>query len=165
MKRRARHLSPTLVLSLTAAWLLLNQTLAPAQIVLGAGLAIALAWAGSTFRPLRAHVRRPDIAAGLVLVVLLDIVRSNISVARIVLGLRRDHKVASGFLHIPLELHDPYGLAALAAIITSTPGTVWAGISADGNTLTLHVLDLRNEAELIHAIKHRYEAPLRKIFE
>lgn len=165
MKRLAAQFSPTLVLVLTGLWLLLNQTLAPAHIILGAVLALALAWTSSTLRPLRARIRRLDVAAVLVLVVLNDIVRANFSVARIVLGLTRNRKVHSGFLRIPLELRDPHGLAALAAIITSTPGTVWAGLSPDGSTLTLHVLDLRNEDELIRTIKQRYEAPLRRIFE
>jgi multicomponent K+:H+ antiporter subunit E len=66
---------------------------------------------------------------------------------------------------IPLELRDPHGLAALAVIVTSTPGTVWAGLSPDGGTLTLHVLDLQDDAEWIHVIKHRYERPLMRIFE
>ena len=165
MKRLGRHLSPTLVLVLTGLWLLLNQTVAPAQVVLGAVLAVALAWTSSTLRPLRARIRRLDVAAVLLLVVLKDIVRSNLSVARIVLGLVRDRKVRSGFLRIPLDLRDPHGLAALAAIITSTPGTVWVGVSTDGSALTLHVLDLRDEDEWIRTIKQRYEAPLRRIFE
>jgi multicomponent K+:H+ antiporter subunit E len=165
MKRLGGNFSPSLALALTAAWLLLNQTLAPAQIALGGALAVALAWSGATLRPLRAHVKRVDVAAFLALVVMRDIVRSNISVARIVLGLVRDREIRSGFLDIPLELRDPHGLAALAAIITSTPGTVWAGVSPDGGTLTLHVLDLKDEAEWIRTIKHRYEAPLRRIFE
>lgn len=165
MKRRAAQFSPTLVLALTVLWLLLNQTLAPNHIVLGAILAMALAWTSSTLRPLSARIRRLDVAAVLLLVVLNDIVRSNFQVALIVLGLVRDRKVTSGFLRIPLELRDPHGLAALAAIITATPGTVWAGLSADGGTLTLHVLDLRDEHEWIRTIKQRYEAPLRRIFE
>jgi multicomponent K+:H+ antiporter subunit E len=165
MKRPRAQLSPALVLILTGSWLLLNQTVAPAHIVLGATLAAALAWASSTLRPLRARIRRLDVAALLLLVVFKDVVRSNFSVARIVLGLIRNREVRSGFLHIPLELRDPHGLAALATIITSTPGTVWVGVSADGSQLTLHVLDLRNESESIHTIKERYEAPLRRIFE
>ena len=165
MKRLDGNFSLIMVLILTAAWLLLNQTLAPSQLALGVVLAVALAWMGSTFRPLRSHVRRLDVAVALVLVVLRDIVRSNISVARIILGLVRDRKVRSGFLRIPLELRDPHGLAALATIITSTPGTVWAGVSPDGGTLMLHVLDLRDEAEWIRTIKDRYEAPLMRIFE
>ncbi len=50
-------------------------------------------------------------------------------------------------------------------IVTSTPGTVWAGLSPAGDALTLHVLDLKDEAEWIRLIKQRYERPLMRIFE
>lgn len=165
MKRLGKSLSPAMVLMLTGLWLLLNQTLAPGAIVLGALLAIALTWAGSSLRPLRATLRRLDVAAMLVLVVVREVVRSNIGVARIVLGLVRDREIRSGFLDVPLDMSDPHGLAALAVIITSTPGTVWVGISPDGGHLTLHVLDLKNEQVWIDFVKERYERPLMRIFE
>jgi len=165
MKRIGRKISPVLVLGLTVLWLVLNQTLAPGHIVLGAVLGIALAASSSTLRPLQARVARLDVAVVLMLVVIVDIVRSNIDVARIVLGLVRGREVRSGFLRIPLDLRDPHGLAALAAILTSTPGTVWAGLSPNGEELTLHVLDMQDEAELIRLIKHRYERPLMRIFQ
>ncbi|HEX9772068.1 MAG TPA: Na+/H+ antiporter subunit E, partial [Steroidobacteraceae bacterium] len=90
---------------------------------------------------------------------------SNIGVGRIILGLVRERQVRSGFLAIPLDLRDPHGLAVLAMILTSTPGTIWVDLSPDGGTLTLHILDLRDEAEWIRTIKHRYERPLMEIFE
>ena len=68
-----------------------------------------------------------------------------------------DAQVRSGFLEIPLDLRDDHGLAVLACIVTSTPGTVWAGLSPDRATLTLHVLDLRDEDAWIRTIKQRYE--------
>ena len=46
-----------------------------------------------------------------------------------------------------------------------TPGTVWANLSLDGTTLTLHVLDLNDEAGWITTIKERYEKLLMEIFE
>lgn len=165
MKRIAGPVSPCLVLVLTAMWLILNQTLAPAHVVLGAALAVALAWSGAALRPLRARVRRLDIALALTLVVLCDIVRSNLAVARLVLGWGCAREIRSGFLQIPLDLRDPHGLAALAIIVTSTPGTVWAGVSPAGDALTLHVLDLKDEADWIRLFKRRYERPLMRIFE
>ncbi|MBN1237901.1 MAG: Na+/H+ antiporter subunit E, partial [Gammaproteobacteria bacterium] len=93
------------------------------------------------------------------------VVRSNLGVARIVLGLVRDREVRSGFVQVPLDLRDPHGLAVLAAILTSTPGTVWVDLAGDGTRVTLHVLDLRDEAEWIDWIKNRYERPLMRIFE
>lgn len=165
MKHIRGPVSPLLVLVLTALWLLLNQTLAVGQILLGLVLALGLAHAASALRPLHARLHRLDVAALLVLVVIGDIVRSNIAVARLILGLAGRREVRSGFLQIPLDLRDPHGLAALAVIVTSTPGTVWVGLSPDNDALTLHVLDLQDEAEWIHLIKHRYEQPLRRIFE
>ena len=165
MRSAGRTISPVLVLALVAVWLVLNQTLSPAQIVLGAILATLLAWSASALRPLQAKLKRLDVAALLILVVLIDIVRSNVNVARVVLGLVNHSEIRSGFLDIPLDMRDPHGLAALAIIVTSTPGTVWVGLSAAGDTLTLHVLDLRDEAGWIHLIKHRYEQPLMRIFE
>jgi multicomponent K+:H+ antiporter subunit E len=165
MKRIGGAVSPVLVVMLTALWLLLNQTLAPGQILLGFGLALTLAWSASALRPLQARLRRLDVAALLVLVVLVDVVRSNVAVARLVLGLAPHRKIRSGFLEIPLDMRDPHALAALAVIVTSTPGTVWVGLSPAGDTLTLHVLDLQDEAEWIRLIKQRYEQPLMRIFE
>ena len=164
MKRGRARISPVLVTSLTGLWLLLNQTLAPAHILLGAILATMLARYTSRLRPLHARVRRLDAAVRLILVVVRDIAQSNLHVARIVLGLTR-RQIRSGFLRIPLELRDPHGLAALAMIVTATPGTVWAGLSAAEDELTLHVLDLEDEAGLIRTIKQRYEKPLMRIFE
>lgn len=158
-------LPPVLILTLVLIWLVLNNTLAPGQVLLGVVLAVALMAMAAQMRPVRPRLRRLYTVPSLLLIVLLDILRSNIAVARIVLGMVHDRKIRSGFLDVPLELHDPHGLAILAAIITSTPGTAWAGLSADGATLTLHVLDLKDEAEWIHIIKHRYERPLMRIFQ
>jgi multicomponent K+:H+ antiporter subunit E len=97
--------------------------------------------------------------------VVVDILRSNFNVARIVLGLAGKREISSGFVNVPLALRDPHGLATLAAIVTATPGTVWADLSDDGNTLTLHVLDLTSEAEWVNTIKQRYESLLMEIYE
>lgn len=165
MKRSDGRFSPLLVVLLAALWLMLNESWAPGQVMLGVLLGAILAWWSSSLRPLQAHLHRWELAFGLLCVVFIDIVRSNINVARVVLGLVGDQEVRSGFVKIPLDLRDPHGLAALAAIVTSTPGTVWAGLSPGGDLLTLHVLDLRDEGEWVKLIKHRYERPLMGIFE
>jgi multicomponent K+:H+ antiporter subunit E len=152
------------VITLTAVWLMLNQTLAPGQLALGLALSVVLAWFGATLRPLRASLGRLDTAAGLFFVVFWDIVRSNVAVARIVLGLTGGRDIRSGFVKIPMELREDHGLAVLACIITATPGTVWAGLSPDRRTLTIHVLDLVDEREVVRMIKQRYERRLMAIF-
>jgi multicomponent K+:H+ antiporter subunit E len=161
----ARRISPVLVAGLMAFWLTLNQTLSPGHMVLGLSLAVLIAWAGSTLRPLHARVRRIDVAVVLALLVLADVARSNVHVARVVLGLTGRRAVTSQFLDIPLDLRDPHGLAALVVIITCMPGTVCVGMSAGGESMRLHVLDLQGAAALVRLIKDRYERRLMRIFE
>ncbi|MFQ6690526.1 Na+/H+ antiporter subunit E, partial [Bordetella pertussis] len=98
---------------------------------------------------------------GLAARVFADIVRSNVAVARLVWQRRPDF--SPGFIAIPLDLHDPHGLAILACIVTYTPGTVWVDI-IDGK-LVLHVLDLQNEEAWIALVKQRYERTLIEVFE
>ncbi len=161
----SRRVPPVLVGALLALWLLLNASVSLGHIVLGTVLAIGVAWASFVLRPLQPKLRRGYLAGALLFVVLRDIVRSNFNVARIVLGLASGREVHAGFVKIPLALKDPHGLAVLACIVTSTPGTVWVDLDPDTSTLTLHVLDLRDEAVWIAWIKDPYERLLREIFE
>jgi multicomponent K+:H+ antiporter subunit E len=154
-----------LVLALTGMWLLLNSTLALGQILLGFCVSLLMVFGFRAVRPLQPRLRRPQMALLLLWRVFVDILRSNVAVARIVLGLHGKRAARSGFLQVPLDLRDPHGLAALATIVTSTPGTIWVDLSLDGATLTLHVLDLRDEQAWVDTIKHRYEQLLMEIFE
>ena len=160
-----RKIPPVLTGALLVMWLLLNDTLSLGHVVLGLILAIVLAWSSGALRPLRPRIRRAHLALALVGFVLHDIVRSNIGVARIVLGFTLGREVRSGFVKIPLGLTDPHGLAVLAAIVTATPGTVWVDHDVATSTLTLHVLDLKSETEWIRWIKNRYERLLLGVFE
>jgi multicomponent K+:H+ antiporter subunit E len=146
-------------------WLLLSDELSVAQVVFGVLLSVLLVLAIARLRPVRPRLHRVHLVIPLAARVLVDILKSNLHVAAVVLGQVRDRQVRSGFLDIPMELTDPHGLAILAVIVTATPGTSWAGLSPSGRTLTLHVLDLQDEEELIGVIKRRYEQPLIRIFE
>ncbi|GAA0244354.1 Na+/H+ antiporter subunit E [Rhodanobacter caeni] len=148
---------------LLLAWLVLRQSLAPATVASGVVIALGLAWAFGKLRPPRARVHHYALLLKLLLRVVRDIVRSNLAVAQIVL--RRRGRFTSGFVAIPLQLTDPYGLAALACIITSTPGTIWVDHDSARNVLLIHVLDLVDEASWIDTIKQRYERPLLEIFQ
>jgi multicomponent K+:H+ antiporter subunit E len=161
----ARRVPLVLTGVLFVMWLLLNDTLSIAGVLLGLLLAVALAWASGVLRPLQPTMRRVHLIAVLLAYVLRDIVRSNVGVARIVLGLAGTREIRSGFVKIPLDLTDPHGLAVLAGIVTATPGTVWVDHDMTGSTVTLHVLDLKTEQEWIDWIKGRYERPLIGIFE
>ena len=155
---------PVMSAFLLATWLILNQSVSTGQIVLGAFLAILIPILTLPVQSHRARIRNPHKIITLFFVVLKDIVASNIAVAKIVLG-KPERASHSGFMWIPLELRDPYGLAVLACVITSTPGTVWVEYDMDNSRLMIHVLDLQDETAWRDTIKQRYESLLLEIFQ
>ena len=162
MKRAVPY--PLLTLALLSMWLMLNDSTAPDQVLLGllVGLLGGLAYA--RIAPSRGTVGNALVpVAALAWLVLVDIVRSNLAVLRIAAGMGGRRRVA-GFLSIPLDLRDRRGLAVLACIVTATPGTAWAHHEAAANILTLHVLDLVDEAAWVRQFKNRYERCLMEIF-
>lgn len=155
---------PLLSACLLGMWLLLNQTLSAGHILLGGLLALLGGWLMTALQPAIGRVRNPRAIVTLAFLVLADIIRSNIAVAQIILGLRH-RRVMSGFLNIPIDMRNRYGLAALACIITATPGTLWVQFDPRNGMLMIHVLDLIDESVWIDTIKGRYERLLLEIFE
>ncbi len=155
---------PLLSLGLLAMWLLLNLSVSPGQILLGAILAVIGGWLLRAVQAPKQSVRNPRAIIVLGLIVLADIIRSNIAVARIVMG-PRHRDLTSGFLSIPLDIRNRYALAILACIITATPGTLWVNFNSNNGVLLIHVLDLVDEQTWIDTIKGRYERLLLEIFE
>lgn len=155
---------PLLSLSLLAMWLLLNRTLAPGQVLLGAALALGGALALAKLQAPEGRVRRVAAIGELAWLVLLDVVRSNLAVARLVLYRRARRRVA-GFVQMPLAVRHPGALAVLACILTATPGTSWARFDRRRNVLTIHIFDLIDEAAWMERFQERYERRLMEIFE
>ncbi|MDF2493727.1 Na+/H+ antiporter subunit E [Sphingomonas sp.] len=154
---------PLLALALLGIWLLLTQSISPGQILLGTAAALLATHAFAALfagPPVRVHLRPVFKLAGLVAV---DILRSNIAVAAIVLFRRRDR--VADFINVPIVLQNRQAIACLALIVTATPGTLWVDFDRRRGILLLHVLDLVDEETWIRLIKDRYEALLMEIFE
>ncbi|MCE1061593.1 Na+/H+ antiporter subunit E [Pseudomonas alloputida] len=156
--------APLLSVSLFGLWLLLNLSVSPGNLLLGAALGILAPLLMAPLRPQHAHVRRPLVIARLIVRVGIDVIASNLLVA---CGVLRAGKQPprSAFVHIPLALRDPHGLAALSMITTVVPGTVWSELALDRSVLLLHVFELDDEAAFIQHFKDTYERPLMEIFQ
>ena len=155
--------APGLSLVLWVSWLMLNESVSAGHLLLGAALALALPWFTERYRPDKPALRGGLTACRLALVVLADIVKSNLIVARQVLG--PESRVRPAFVWVPLDIRDPHGIVALAAIITLTPGTLSSELSQDRRHLLVHAFHVDDAAALVADIKQRYESPLREIFE
>lgn len=154
---------PLLIASLVVMWLLLTD-FTPGQFIVGCIVSLIAAQGLYRLHPAKPRLRRWDLLPKLIGIVLYDIIRSNIAVVKlIVTNAGKERK--SGFLSIPLDLRDPTGLAILAVIITSTPGTAWLDYDSKQGTVLLHVFDLVDDTEWVELIKNRYEHLLLEIFE
>lgn len=154
---------PLLTLGLFASWLLLSGPVSAGDIAVAVIAALAIPQFMERLEPDRSGVRSPGAILRLARYVAVDVLRSNYAVAAIILGRRRADRM-SGFIHVPLDLRNRYGLAVLAIILTSTPGTLWVQYDRLSGRLLLHVLDLVEEQEWIDLIKGRYERLLLEIF-
>ena len=160
-----RTLLPAPVTSavLFVAWLLMNASVSAGHLALAALLAIVIPLVLAPLAGERPRIRRPGVVLRLGLVVLWDIVLSNIEVARRILG--PESRIRPAFVWVPLAIRDPHGVAAQAGIITMTPGTLSADLTDDGRHLLVHAFNVDDAPALVASIKARYEAPLIEIFE
>jgi multicomponent K+:H+ antiporter subunit E len=158
--------SPLLSLALFVAWLMLNESASVGNLLLAALFAWALPVLTARWRPDVPRIGRLGVAVRLAATVLGDIVKSNIAVARLILG--NERHITPRFVWVPLDLRDRHAIVTLSGIVTMTPGTLSSDLSDDGRHLLVHAFDVNDDAAqaaLIADIKARYEAPLKLIFE
>ena len=160
-----RRLLPHPVLSagLAVVWLLLQQSLAPAHLISGAILGIVAPLLVQGFLGPAARLRAWAEVARLTAIVLWDIVVSNVVVARIVLD--PSSRPRPAWVRVPLRTRHPTATTLLAAIITTTPGTVSCVVDDERWEILVHALDTDDPQALVEQIQQRYETPLRRIFE
>jgi multicomponent K+:H+ antiporter subunit E len=156
-----RRFHPVGSLVVLVTWLLLNGSMSTGHLLFGTLLGLLVPALLGQLWPAGIVVRRPLLALRLLATLLGDIVVANLQVARLILG--PESALRSRFVWVPLGLRNPYAIATLAAMVTLTPGTVSADVTADGRWLLVHSLDTPDEQALVASIKQRYEAPLAEI--
>ena len=154
---------PMLSLLLAAVWLLLQQSVDPANLIAAAVFGLVVPWLLHGFLGPALKPRSLPGATRLAFIVLWDIVVSNVAVARLVLSPVRSPRPA--WVPVPLELRHPGAVTLLASIITMTPGTVSCTVDEERHCILVHALDCDDAAALAAQIKDRYERPLKELFE
>lgn len=154
--------SPALSVAVGVGWVLLQGSLSVSTLLWAVLLALFLPWLVNDFLGRYAPLAGGRAALGLLAVVLWDIVRANLSVARIVL--EPGFQPQPAWIQVPYALTDPRGIALLATIVTNTPGTVSAMVDEKRSVLLVHALHAPDPQAVADEILHRYERPLREIF-
>lgn len=154
---------PLLSVCLVVIWMMLT-AFSPGHFLLGTAIALFAGWAMAALHPPSIRIRRWSVIPKLIWTLFFDILRSNADVARLILTDGRNNR-RSAFLFIDLKLKNPNALAALAIIVTSTPGTAWVEYSSASNRLILHIFDAAQADHYHHVVSDVYEPMLMEIFE
>ncbi|MDE1567880.1 Na+/H+ antiporter subunit E [Aquabacter sediminis] len=155
---------PLLTLLIALVFVFLMNEATPGVVVLGLVLGFVIPLITAPFWPGRPKLKAPLTILSYLVIVLWDIVVSNIEVAQLIL-FRPSERLRTRYVTVPLDLVTPEAIAVLAGTITMTPGTVSADLSADGKALLVHCLDAGDPEGAVATMKARYESRLKRIFE
>lgn len=154
---------PLLSVLLLLLWLLLNNSAAVGQLLLGTLLAVLIPLFTRRFWPQRAYLAHPRLALRFAGRVLWDIIVANFAVARVVLG--PSSAIRPVFVQIPLDVEGEFATTALLMVISLTPGTLTADLDTQRKHLLVHALSEDDPAQLVREIKSRYEATIKEILK
>ncbi|MHA3080409.1 Na+/H+ antiporter subunit E [Acinetobacter sp. ANC 5502] len=143
------------------SWLMLSHSLDASDLLMAALLAILIPKLLQHFITHTPHIDSKQ-AIRLFFVVLYDVIVANFVVAKLVLG--STEKLQPKWFRVPLDSQHEQVNSLLAMIITTTPGTVSAGIDQERGDILVHALSCSDPQAEIDQIKQRYEVPLLKIF-
>ena len=108
------------------------------------------------------HFRRAAGAIKLAIIFLFELLKSSITVARIVLS--PSPKLSPAIIAFPLEVTSDAEITLLANMITLTPGTLSMDVSADRKTLYVHAINAPDPEDVIASTKASFERRIIRVF-
>lgn len=163
---RKSRVIPGLFVSLFLIWLMLNSTLDLPVWVLGAILAMAGAFAlqglAAVYGDISFSPRTLAYFFAFLALFFVELVKSNLSVARLVLARNPDLRPA--ILQVKIDLKSAIGRLALANSITLTPGTLVVEIKDD--SLFIHCISVSEThpaQEVVDTVR-RFEKYLKVVY-
>ncbi|ENP2377547.1 Na+/H+ antiporter subunit E [Staphylococcus pseudintermedius] len=150
-------------LFLAIFWLFVSDSYTMNAFVLGYLFALLLVFLMRKLLPGRFCVITLYKVIKLVFVFLLELIKANIDVLRIILQPRIKNE--SAFFVYETDLEHPWQVALLSNLITLTPGTVVIGVNDDMKRLYIHCLNFSTKEEEVAGIKGSLEKAVREVGE
>lgn len=149
----------TLVLSISAIWLLLRGDASPGNFFVGLILAlISILFLRRTYNQERSF-RRVGGIIHFIINFTRELIVANIQVLKIVLSPKLNIRPA--IIAFKTDCKTPLGLTLLANSITLTPGTLSIDISEDQSNIYIHILDMENPDRVRDDIRRGLEEPVK----
>ena len=148
-------------------WILLNNTFEPLILLIGAGLSLIISLifcrSCNVFSDIKLTPKSIFYSFVYVVVFLIEMIKSNLDVARRVLSPQLP--INPGIIEVKTKLTSQMGRMILANSITLTPGTLTVDIKDD--RIFIHWIDVKSEdiEEASNRIIRRFEKYLEHIYE
>ncbi|CAG9620985.1 Na+/H+ antiporter subunit E [Sutcliffiella rhizosphaerae] len=107
------------------------------------------------------YMRRVWASMKLAFLFIMELIKANIDVLRVVLKPKLDNK--PGIVAVPTKLTTDWEITLLAALISLTPGTLSMDFSKDGKHIYVHALDISNKEQMIRDIQESFERAIMEV--
>lgn len=148
-------------LFLAVGWMFMGSEFSVASFTTGYIMGLVAVFLLRRFLPGSFYVKRVWRIVKLFFIFIIEMVKANIDVVKIVLSPKID--VHPGFYAYPCDLEEDWEVVLLASLITLTPGTVVVAISDDHSTIYIHGVDMRSAEEEIENIKNAFEKEIKEV--
>lgn len=148
-------------LALALLWMFIGSNFTVPAFTTGYLLGLLSVYILRGFLPGSFYLKRVYAIIRLTFIFIIELIKSNIEVVKIVL--RPKIEVKPAFFAYPCELEDEWAVSLLSALITLTPGTLVVAISDDRSILYIHALDIEDTESEIKSIKESFEHPIEEV--
>ena len=150
-------------LLLSLFWLLVTGSYTVNNFLLGFILGLLLVYLLRSVLPGRFYIITLYKVIKLIWVFLIELIKANIDVIRIVL--QPSLKNEPAFFTYNTDLKTDWQVVLLSNLITLTPGTIVLGLSDDRTKIYIHAIDFGEKEEEIEGIKSSLEKVVREVGE
>ena len=150
-------------LLLSLFWLLVTGSYTVNNFLLGFILGLLLVYLLRSVLPGRFYIITLYKVIKLIWVFLIELIKANIDVIRIVLHPSLKNEPA--FFTYNTDLKTDWQVVLLSNLITLTPGTIVVGLSDDRTKIYIHAIDFGEKEEEIEGIKSSLEKVVREVGE
>lgn len=148
---------------LAVIWVAISGKIDPGNLLLGFALGFLVMFVAGRVIGSANYAPRLLQAFELVAFFLWDLLLSNFAVAMDVLR-PRPH-LRPGVLAVPLDARTDAEITLLAALVALTPGSLSLDVSADRQTLYVHLMHLDDPEAATHKIKNGYERRIMAVMQ
>ncbi len=142
-------------LLLTVLWVASTGSLSSANVLLGFVVGYVVLWWLSPMLGSKTYFRKAPLALVFGLVLLWEVIVSNLRVAWDVVTPTRLRR--PGIVAVPLDATTDLEIMVLANLITLTPGSLSLDVSADRRVLYVHAMFIDDPEDVRREIKERFE--------